>query len=350
MNKYKLYDYCKLLRTAEVGQEPMTWYDVHKNAIKHNVITSYVSLQELKSTYREVAGELALGNKIQEDVAKYDQDAEKFFNWIGKSKDFVNSHPPVEKTEEEISIIITDVHVPYHHKENLKRVIDEWSGKAHRLIVGGDFLNGTQLSAHPKMIVEDFQKELSEGRQIAELLDSAFPEVIYTDDNHVHGRMQRLLAKVMTPDLHFLVQHPYDLLLKNLPNSKRAKAYHTSEYGEDIGWFHVQGDSVIAHAESSSGIDLKATRQLESWLNKWSPILGLPKIRFIAQGHVHRLSITYDADSAVCQTGCMTSMEALRYSLTPELKGHPPSHGYVVLVQKNGVTDLNKTHVVKLPL
>lgn len=232
--------------------------------------------------------------------------------------------------------------------EKLARVTKEWGGKAKRLVIAGDYLNGNQISSHPKLIIESFQEELAIGREVLEELAKNFEEVIIMDDNHIHSRWLRHISKALTPDLHFLLTHPYDYLVKGLPNVKRASATSSFQYAEDIGWFYQQGDAVFTHAELSSAVEFRTARKAQEYLKKWAPVFGLGSIKFVAQAHNHKLGIYHDYDSAVAYTGCMLSMEAVRYSMAATAVGSPPIAGYLILVQENGVTDLVETRVVRM--
>lgn len=345
MDKLKLYNFCKTMR-----EEGSDWLSVWRACVKVDLITKEVGLQELKAVYRDVAGQIAAGETVTAPGG-YNDSVQAFFDFIGKTNDAIAGNVKVKQDDNVITIVITDVHVPYHDMEKIEKVVKRWSGVAHRLVIGGDFLNGTQLSSHPKTIVEDFKKECTEGRVLLEYLASKFPEVVLLDDNHVHSRWGRYISKVLTPDLHFLTIHPYDFLTAGIPNVVRAKATHSFEHRDEIGWFYVFGDAVIAHAEVSSAVDMKPARKVEEFVRKWRPVLELPEIRFVMQAHCHRLGIVHETDSAVAMTGCMVTLEGLTYSMSAELKGHPPTHGYVVVVQdKNGKTILEECQVVKLPL
>jgi hypothetical protein len=274
-----------------------------------------------------------------------------FFQYIGKKSDVFEKKQKPNLGRKQVSIIATDWHVPYHDKEKVKRLVDEWGSKgkkADRLIIGGDFLNGDKLSIHVKMVHEDFKKEMTEGRLLLEYLASEFPEVVLVDDNHVHSRWQKLLGTVLSPDLHFLTVHPYDYLTAGLENVVRAGNTIPSELGKEFGWLYNIGDAVIAHSEVSSSQEMKSVRATQAFVNKWRPVLNIPEIKFVAQSHVHKLAMYHDYDSAVALTGCMVSLEGLKYSMGAKAAGGPPIHGYIVLVQEDGKTNLEETKVVRL--
>ena len=183
---------------------------------------------------------------------------------------------------------------------------------------------------------------------VLEFLAENFEEVIVMDDNHIHSRWLRHIAKALTPDLHFLLTHPYDYLVSGLPNVKRASQTTTNKFAEEIGWFYQLGDAVFTHAELSSAVEFRTARKAQEYLKKWAPIFGMGPIRFVAQAHNHKLGIYHDYDSAIAFTGCMLSLDAVRYSMAATATGSPPIAGYLVLVQENGVTDLVDTRVVRM--
>lgn len=337
MDKRIIYDYCKKLR-----EEGKPWNEIRCSAIKCKIITSNMEVSGLIDAYREVAGKIAAGIDVPKNGG-YTEYEKQFASFI-KAGELKNVENKINSTYSR-NLIISDLHCPYHDVELLTEFVRIEGDKNARLIIAGDFLNGTQLSERPKTVVEDFKEEVAKGRVVLEFLAKNFGEVILLDDNHVHSRWERYISKVLTPDLQFLTIHPYDFLIAGLKNVKRVKSeYHIEEFG----WMFVLGDAVITHAETTSSVDMRPARRVEEFVKKWSYTLGLPEIRFVAQAHNHRLGIVYDSNSAVCHTGCFVGIDGLKYAMKAEIKYSPPIHGYTVLTQVDGVTDLSETYVMKL--
>lgn len=345
MTKTELYEFCKAKREANA-----TWLDIQKQLKKLNAISLKTTVEDLKAIYRDLAAEAALTNEVEDE--SFDSKLEKFNEWIGKNGPTIVKPPKVKVDGgKETTIIISDVHVPYHDMSMIVKIAETWKGIAHRLVIAGDFLNGTQLSTHPQVVFEDFKKEVQAGRVVLEYLCSIFPEVVLTDDNHVHSRWQKYIAKNLRADLHFLTIHPYDFMTAGL-NVVRAKTTHEEfckEFSDEFGWMYRQGDAYFAHAEISTTDEFRTAKRVKEFIDKWRPVWGWPEPRLVGQAHTHNSGMLHGTDMMYVLTGCTLSLEAVRYSMGAAAQGKPPIHGYVVLVQEEGRTCLEESRSVRIP-
>jgi predicted phosphodiesterase len=342
MEKLKLYEFCK-----ELLNQGNDWFEIHKQAIEKKLITKYVDANELRSICRDVAASLACGEAIL-DNSNYSHFEKQFFEFIKKKPSkFKKREKYLENNYKETFMVVSDLHLPYCDLDKLTDAIEEWSDKCDQLIVCGDLINGTQLSNWPKTVVEDFQQELISARVTMEYLSSKFKQVVILNDNHCHSRWMKKIQASFTPDLFFLIQHPYDYLVAGLDNVIRAGDTF-EQFQNEIGWFHIVGDMLLAHAEVSSVNELKPVRNVQNFYNKWKDCLNLPEVNVFVEGHVHKLGVYYEYSKALIYPGCFVSMDGLKYALNPELKGTAPSYGYVILTQENGKTDLGSILVRKV--
>jgi hypothetical protein len=346
--KAHLYDICSQMRN-----EGKSWLEVHKEVKRLKLITLKTTVQDLIEIFRDVAGEVAVHGDIKE--LAFDEYVREFFQFIGKSRANIATKAAQQIALNNITAVISDVHVPYHDMGKLTRALDDAKANgATRLIIAGDFLNGTQLSNHATHVHEDFKKELMEGRALLEMMAADFAEVILMDDNHVHRRWQDYIADRMRPDLHFLTLHPYDYMCSGLPNVKRANSANqlgdlAEPFRKQFGWFYKQGDAVFTHSEKHSANENKMLRDIADWFRKWEPILQLGEIRVLGQAHNHNVGMIHEADRILLFTGCLVSLEGLTYSMSAKCAGSPPCHGYVLLVQdEHGRTDIEKTRPVRI--
>jgi len=342
MDKKKIYDFCKILVDSK-----QDWFAIHKEAVKNDIVTKYVDCNELRNIYRDCAAELACGLSLPE-VKDYGTYEKSFFSFINKKP----SRFPVRKKVENSSnretiLVIADLHVPYEDKVRLKKIVDEWAGKADKLVIAGDFLNGSQLSRYPKMIVENFKEEVAKGRLVLEYLASKFNEVVLLDDNHISSRWSKFISNTVTPDLFFLTVHPYDYLCAGLPNVIRA-GNTFEKFQEQVGWMYVIGDCVIAHGEVSSVVEMKPVRRVQEYYGKWRHALNLPEGRVFIQGHNHSCGLFHDTDGAVIFPGALVSLDGVHYAMGPEMRGRPPIPGYCVIVQEDGKTILEEIIVKRV--
>ena len=339
-NKF-IYDYCK-----EKHEANNSWESIIRLLVKEKHISKDATIENVRSIYRDIAGHVAAGEIIQDDGSRYDLAFDHFSQFIGKTSDKFIAKKKSPTTPKDVILCIGDTHIPYFEEEKLFGVLKTWQGKANKVVICGDFLNGERLSSHAKFKHESFKEELAKGRTVLEYISSLYDEVYLLDDNHVDARWKRFLGLDVQPDLHFLMTHPYDFLCKGLTNVIRAKDTF-NKYGEDIGHCLVLGDALFSHG-FVSGKDGGSARKVEQWYSKWAPLLELPPVRVTVHAHSHGLGINYGYDSAVIQNGCFASMEGLKYSLEGQLKSSPPCYGYSVVTQYNGKTDFSETNVYKL--
>lgn len=344
MDKQIFYKYCKEKRAK--GED---WTKIYLHAKRDDILGTKTSYEGFIELFQTVAGEVAAFGTSKQ--TKFDDDLVAFYKWLGKSR-------AVEKKKRESiapgsisrTTVISDVHVPYHSKELVRRVLDSEKGKSDRIVILGDLLNGTSLSDHAKLSVEDFREEMKQGRMLLELISADYDEVWITDDNHVHSRAERMLGFKIPPDLHFLFNHPYDLLCADLPNVKRSSentAFRT-KFHKEFGWVHILGeDCIMAHGELS-GQDLAPVRKLQKFANAWKRHLGMTEIRAVLQAHTHQSGTFHDDDCVLINTGCLVDLDGLVYSMSARAAGGPPKNGYAIVTQENGRTNLEESYSKRL--
>lgn len=251
-------------------------------------------------------------------------------------------------------LVAGDWHIPYVDKTKMHKMVNDFIMEnqhigLHGLVINGDFLDGYALNSFGKDDrAERFQDEVSEGRIILNWLSSVFDEIIVVDDNHVTSRFKKLLEGKIDPQLHFLIQDPYDMLTHGFGNVRRSNKTYLN--GEEIGWFTQVGDAILCHAEVHSSAPLKAVHYMAEWFTTWQKELGLSDFKCVVQSHVHKGGEYWipGKDIKVLEAGCLVTARGVKYSMKADAKYKPPVNGAVHLIQHNGVTDLNKTKFVKL--
>jgi predicted phosphodiesterase len=334
----------------ELRKQNKTWIDIHKHLLKTKLLHTSTTVGDIKDRYMDIATNKITGNNedTEDEVSSFDCAVEKVNNFIGRENKKVKTKKESEKESKTKKIlVISDVHVPYFESSKLARALE--IGKEHKcteLVINGDFLNGDRLSTHAKFKFESFKDEIAEGRALLELFCKTFEKVYLLDDNHVHDRWRRFLGSNISPDLHFLLTHPYDYLCSGLDNLVRS-AYTHEKFQDEVGHCLFVGDAMFSHG-FVSGKDGASVRTVQQWYSKWKPVLNFPTARVFLHGHTHSLGINFDFDSAIIQTGTLASMEGLRYSLEGHLRSSPPIHGCIVLEQEKGHTKLDSIRVFKL--
>lgn len=287
-----------------------------------------------------------------DDLGEYDSQLVQFFDWIGKTQ---NAYKPNDGTQTtENYLVATDWHIPWHNKEKVGKAVLDFIAKFGKgsLIIGGDFIDGYELNSYSVTKGTTLKEEMAAARLMLEWLSSVFETIVLIDDNHMTGRWRRMIAKQLSPSVQemFAGIDPYTIMIKDLPNVRLARK--TYKNGAKIGWFHVVGDCLIAHAETHSAVAMKPVMNVMAYFDHARKRLGIPEIRCYMEAHVHKLGGPYfvpGRDIAVYETGCLAAEEAVDYGWDASLKYKPIENGVVHLVQHDGVTDHNETRVVRYP-
>jgi predicted phosphodiesterase len=116
-------------------------------------------------------------------------------------------------------LVISDLHIPIHSKEWLERVVAHAVRQnVRRLLIAGDFLDGTNMGKHPANPGEVFEQELDLARVIYRWLAQYFSDVTLFPGNHdrwfsrrVDGQIsvQRLLAWVVEEKARIIGFHDH---------------------------------------------------------------------------------------------------------------------------------------------
>jgi hypothetical protein len=325
-------------------------YSERELAKRHGLARSSIYEQRIRHKWADDEVERPKGvDTLREELPThntYDEDSKKFFAWLGKTRSQFRPKPGGVKTEN--TLVMTDVHIPYEDSGKVVRACEEFLAEhgSGSLVLGGDLLDGYSLNSYGKFKESSLKQEMARGREYLEYFSSIFEHVYLIDDNHLHGRWQRWVAKNVAPDMQHLLMHPYDVIVRDLPNVEHVSRTYAN--GAKLGWFLVLGDAMICHAETHSGIPMRPVNKVSDWVDTWGKTLGLPEIRCCLLAHVHKIGsyILPGKDRLIMETGCMVSWEGVSYSMGPECKYKPIVQGVIHLIQENGRTDFNRTKFV----
>lgn len=265
-------------------------------------------------------------------------------------------HPvsaPAQRPQGELTKILTlsDLHVPFHNVELLTSAIREHRD-ADVVVLLGDFLDMYSASRFTKERVLDPIDEIREAAAILELLASTFPRVVVLEGNH-DSRAVRWLHTTR-PELGALLLHPFEYI-RYVWNGGLQHRYSNVEFPQaqvhtsgpmtpvTARHFTVIGDALFGHFERSLKGPARTAYQLAlEWLPVWEGLL-FPQgaVRVLVQGHVHRLSKVQWSRYTLFECGCVADI--MTYTVQ-DPRYHPPQMGYVVLYQRDGVTDVNMSH------
>lgn len=251
-----------------------------------------------------------------------------------------------KKSKERTILIISDLHIPFHNEENLKKVIND-NLNADTLVINGDFLDCYSVSKFSKTQNIPLKDEITQGKAIVSWLSEIYPEVIINSGNH-DDRPRKYFESRIEADLMFMVKHDLlSLIAADLDNVtvSRDKYEFPNNMGEtEVSHFTKIGDCLIAHFEDSSRVPFKVVHDRVQWIHQWQSLFGWGEIKLFLQGHTHQLGKApiNNNQLTIGETGCLCKVQG--YTLKPSAKYRPSSNGYWVVYQTDGVTDINKSN------
>lgn len=267
--------------------------------------------------------------------------------------------PPSGQSDEYQKILVlSDLHVPFHHNDFLVQALRDHAD-AHTVVLLGDFLDMYSASRFAKTRPIDPIDELRQAAAILEFIASRHQRVIVLEGNH-DTRAQRWL-QVNRPEISPLLLHPFDYIRYVWRDGEIQRRYPNVEFPCTelhvsgplsplvARHFTVIGDALLGHFERSLKGPARTVHAITlEWLPQWEGILfDAGRVRVVVQAHVHRLSKVQWGKYTLFECGCMADI--MQYVLS-DTRYHPPQLGYVVLYQKDGVTDINRSHYVSYDL
>ncbi len=220
---------------------------------------------------------------------------------------------------------------------------------AHTVVLLGDVLDMYSASRFSRSRHVDPLEEIEKAAVLLDFIARNFPRVVVLEGNH-DSRPVRWIRNTR-PELSGLLLHPYEYLRYVYGDGGLVRRYEnvvfpravmrTGEHEVGSGSFFVEGDALFSHLERSlKNPGRTAMALVQEWLPQWESMLGR-KIRVFIQAHVHRLAKMQWGRYTIVECGSMTRPH--QYMLD-DPRYHPPYVGYVTLVQRDGVTDINSVN------
>lgn len=249
-------------------------------------------------------------------------------------------------------LIVPCLHVPFHSRENLAKVL---SFMADEVVLAGDFLDclslghaGYRRNIRAKQYV-GLKDELAEGKLILEQFAKRFPRVTIMRGNHLE-RSRKFFSERIPIDLMFLVNHDLmKILSEGFPNVHNVDLY--DRHGVDLGWIYQIGDVRICHAEVGSSIEFRPTMKLDRWFKEWdehlSRVVDLPPYRALVECHTHQAGMMFlNSGAKALVEGGSLCMEP-QYAVEPSIPyPHPQTNAVTFMTLYEGQVDFNSIHQV----
>lgn len=292
----------------------------------------------------------AVHNKITRLNARslLDRPITDIMPYYTKYKDIIQSDDVIEKRfeikpnqmvveiqKENLKILhLGDPHIPFQHDEQIQTAMNR--NASADIVVTTEVMDCYSISRFNKNLSIPFEVEVDNTVRYFETLSENFPLTIVTSGNH-DKRIDKAFMKGVPPALLWLVKGSImKLLAKPFPNVIVAESPVLQI-----------NDAVFAHAEFFSTVDLKAAINVRNFLNEWKDTLDLRNFHLVVESHTHMMGATYrSGNMKIMESGCLCKVPD--YAVVG-FYGKPQTNGYLVIVQKDGVTDFNLTREYTFP-
>lgn len=239
-------------------------------------------------------------------------------------------------------LIISDTHIPFELAK-LNDLVKSFQGKVDGLIIAGDYLDQYSVSRFSKDKEVSLQQELVDGYAYLKEWTSIFPEVVIIKGNH-DSRIDSFIQSSVKETILFLI--PENFVLRHYVTGFIVKDHlgGIKEYPglpnlKIIDDFYYQvGDCIIAHPHDFWSIDGKTAIMTDEYFLKRGY-----KHNALIIGHTHKaIKIVHGNNRILIETGCLC--REMDYSKKGKVKYRPQTNAYTILVQRDGITDINETN------
>jgi hypothetical protein len=226
-----------------------------------------------------------------------------------------------------------DPHIPFQCDDQIQTAINR--NASADIVITTEVMDCYSISRFNKNLSIPFEVEVDNTLRFLETLSEKFPLVLITSGNH-DKRIDKAFMKGVPPALLWLVKGSIlKLLAKPFANVLVIESPVLQ-----------LNDAIFAHAEFFSTTDLKSAINVRDFLNEWKDTLSLDNFRLVVEAHTHMIGSTYRGSMKIMESGCLCKVPD--YAIASFYK-KPQTNGYLVIVQKDGITDLNLTREFVFP-
>jgi predicted phosphodiesterase len=276
----------------------------------------------------------------------YSDEVEKEFQeFLGltypyEARPFIQTQP----IDPEKILVFADPHEPY---SNEAVFMSGWAlhDNASVVLVAGDLGDYYSVSRFRKTRHKEFRDEVRSIFRRMEWLSQCWPDVRVMIGNH-DNRPEKLIQDTLPTGLQILTERNLIKRLAEYFPNVSVVGQQLDGTGTSLSHIYQLGDAVFCHGELSRKQNTAILEYISNYLHRWGPTLNLKPWRVLCQAHNHRDDKTSKGREKwfMLPTACDAFSEGMEYIYGPRMIGEPPSVGYSVFYQKDGVTDYNRSH------
>lgn len=270
------------------------------------------------------------------DYPKLSDKQLEFRPYYTKYKAFVDGDKKIPKkpfpASPDMNILsLNDLHVPYQIETAVQEAVNQNINSD--VLVLSEMLDMFSLNSFGQTDNIPLEYEIEQGLRLLEYFSETFPYVIIIEGNHDNGRVLRKIAQRLPPAMLFLVEtNILERLAAPFANVKVIPFWAVKI--NDAVFTHALVTSVVPMSSGNSTYNhFIENNGIEYDMGEWSVIV---------QAHTHHQGVIFRNNTKIMETGCLC--KAYRYFLAKPRK-RSWDRGWVCVVQRNGKTLLNKTHV-----
>jgi predicted phosphodiesterase len=269
----------------------------------------------------------------------------KFNELVGKKAERVKVPKSKQALVHRIGVF-SDFHAPHHDIAAISKALQDASRRGvTQAILAGDIGDGYAFSRFLHTKPAPPEEELAAIAAILRIFSESFAAVWVIKGNH-DVRAMKYFARTLPPEFLPLVQH--DLLKLAAADLPNVSFPSVAIGGQELTWLCQIGDLIVGHPETHSIVPGKAPDKFCDWLLRYERRGLLPRFNVVAMGHTHQAGgPLYRADGvALYETGCLCKLQD--YSVQPDIRYRPQTQAYLYVEQRDGLTDVNQSQLVRL--
>lgn len=282
-------------------------------------------------------------------LLKFDEDQRKLFDFMGIGYPYRRPKSQWCKKPDRTKILtLNDPHRPYQNPV-VHEHIEAKEKDAGMFFCGGDWGDYYSKSRFRKTRHQKFSDELRSVFLGLEWASTHWQDVRIMIGNH-DNRPEKHVVTRLNDSVDILIMTESNMLERLASHFDNIKIVGTQLDKTDINLTHLYqlGDIIFTHVELGLKQNSATLDRVENSLTEWSETLQLKPFRVIAQSHNHRGTKEEGRVTRfLLPTASNPFSVGFEYIYSSRMIGRPPVVGYANFYQSHGVTDTNRSQIIK---